>query len=377
MIRLLLVWLLFAGAGLAHQIEEISISVVLDGDRVTAIAEADAAYMLPEFRGDEDVEAKDLAWLREQDPAGWRRIAGECEDYWRSCFRLKADGADLAWTLSVPDLAKEKPGFLEEGDPEDLPMLAVRIEAVLPPGASKLGIDWKEPFGVNLIVTTGEGASAETKPLVSGESAVVAERAADASEMRPAETSFAGWIRLGFVHILPEGVDHILFVLGLFLLVPRWKPLLQQTIVFTLAHSLSLAAAASGWVRFPSTPVEVLIAASIAWVGIENFWAKELGKGRLVLVGIFGLVHGLGFAGVLAELLPAGQPEKLPAALFGFNVGVEFGQITVLAMAFATFAWWGEKRFVWVKRIGSAAVALAGVILVVERLAGIDLVSFL
>ena len=376
--RLLLVWLLlFTGVATAHQIAEISMSVALQGDQVTAIADADGAYMLPEFRGDEDQEAKDLAWLREQGPEGWHKIARECEAYWRDCIHLKADGQELPWTLRVPELEKETPAFLEEGDPEELPMLAVQIEAKLPAGATKLGIAWKEPFGVNLIVTTGKGESAETKPLVSGEEAVVAERAAPEAEMKPAETSLTGWIQLGFVHILPEGVDHILFVLGLFLLVPKWKPLLQQTIVFTLAHSLSLAAAALGWVHVPPAPVEVLIAASIAWVGIENFWAKELGKGRLILVGLFGLVHGLGFAGVLSGLLPAGQPEKLPSALFGFNVGVEFGQIAVLAMAFAAFAWWGEKRFIWVKRVGSAIVGLAGLILVIERIANIDIVPFL
>jgi len=377
--RLLLVWLLllFAGAASAHQIAEISMSVALEGDQVTAIADADAAYMLPEFRGDEDQEAKDLAWLREQGPDGWKKIARECETYWRDCLHLKADGQELQWTLHVPELEKETPSFMEEGDPEELPMLAVQIEAKLPAGATKLGVDWKEPFGVNLIVTTGEGEGAEVKPLVSGEQAVVAERAATEAEMKPTETSFGGWIRLGFVHILPEGVDHILFVLGLFLLVPKWKPLLQQTIAFTLAHSLSLAAATLGWVHVPSRPVEVLIAASIAFVGLENFRAKELGKGRLILVGIFGLVHGLGFAGVLSELLPSGQPEKLPAALFGFNVGVEFGQIAVLAMAFAAFAWWGEKRFVWVKRVGSAIVALAGLVLIVERVMDIDIVPFL
>lgn len=367
-LRLLLVWLLsFAGVATAHQIAEISMSVALEGDQVTAIADADAAYMLPEFRGDEDQEAKDLAWLREQGPDGWQKIARECDTYWRDCLHLKADGQEIPWTLRIPELEKEAPAFLEEGDPEELPMLAVKIEATLPVGSTKLAIDWKEPFGVNLIVTTGEGEAAEIKPLVSGEEAVVAERAATEAEMKPTETSLAGWIRLGFVHILPEGIDHILFVLGLFLLIPKWKPLLQQTIVFTIAHSLSLAAAALGWVHVPSMFVEVLIAASIAWVGIENFWARELGKGRLILVGIFGLIHGLSFAGQLTGLLPLGQPDRLPPALFGFNVGVELGQIAFLAIAFAAFAWWGEKRFVWVKRIGSAIVGLAGLILLVQR----------
>jgi hypothetical protein len=188
--------------------------------------------------------------------------------------------------------------------------------------------------------------------------------------------------------------------------VPKWKPLLQQTLVFTLAHSLSLAAASLGWVKIPSTPVEITIAVSIAWVGIENLAVKSFHKWRLILVGIFGLIHGLGFAGALADLLPANQPDKLPAALFGFNLGVEFGQITVLMLAFLAigvlalvlfvFRWvtkrhvqeslaeswrvsrgWSEVLQVWVKRIGSIIVALAGLILVVERITGAKIVPFL
>jgi hypothetical protein len=120
-----------------------------------------------------------------------------------------------------------------------------------------------------------------------------------------------------------------------------------------------------------------MIAASIAWVGLENLWKKELGKWRLGLVGIFGLIHGLGFAGVLAELLPADQPEKIPAALLGFNIGVELGQIAVLAIAFACFGWLDEKRFLPVKRGGSILIALAGLILMVERIGDIEIVPFL
>ncbi len=372
-------WLFLLTSGIlrAHQIAEMSMSLELSGDKVTAVIEADAAYMLPELRGDEDEEPKDLAWLREQGPDGWARIGRETEAYLKDCLRFETDGRVLPWTLRIPDFEQQAPPFLGEGEPEELPMLDVVLEATLPAQAGRLDVAWKEPFGVVLIATTGSGEAAETTPLVSGERATLAKREAAAPSMQPAVPSTGRWVGLGFIHILPEGVDHILFVLGLFLLVPKWKPLLQQTVVFTLAHSLSLAAASLGWVSFPATPVEVMIAASIAWVGLENLWQKELGKWRLGLVGAFGLIHGLGFAGVLAELLPADQPEKLPAALFGFNVGVELGQIAVLAIAFACFGWLDEKRFLPVKRGGSVLIALAGLILIVERIGGIELVPFL
>lgn len=371
--RSALLALLLCGVANAHQIAEMPLVLKVDGDSASGVIEADAAYMLEEFRGDVDEEPKDLAWLREQGPDGWSKIHRETEAYWRSCLRFEADGKDLPWSLRIPSLEGESPPILREGEPEDPPFIDVVLEARLPPGARKLEAAWHEPFGVVLIVTNGERPDTETTPVVTGERVTLAERSSAAAEkMSPASPSPLAWVALGFEHILPKGVDHILFVLGLFLLVPKWRPLLQQTIVFTLAHSLSLAAAALGWVSFPPTPVEVLIAASIAWVGIENLWTRELGRSRLALVAVFGLVHGLGFASVLAGLLPADQAAKLPAALLGFNIGVELGQIVVLAAAFACFGWLGD-RFRHVKRAGSFAIATAGLLLVAERLAGISL----
>ena len=366
---------LFCGVANAHQIAEMPLALKVAGDSASGVIEADAAYMLEEFRGDEDEEPKDLAWLREQGPDGWRAIHRETEAYWRACLRFEADGKNLPWTLRIPSLEGEAPPILHEGEPEDPPFIDVVLEARLPPGTRKLEAVWHEPFGVVLIVTTGEPPDTRTTPVVTGERATLAERAATAEVMSPAPPSPLTWVGLGFMHILPKGVDHILFVLGLFLLVPKWRPLLQQTIAFTLAHSLSLAAAALGWVNFPANPVEVLIAASIAWVGIENLWTRDLGRSRLVLVAVFGLVHGLGFAGVLAGLLPADEAAKLPTALLGFNLGVELGQIVVLAAAFACFGWLGN-RFRHVKRAGSVAIATAGIVLVIERLAGITLNPF-
>ena len=128
----------------------------------------------------------------------------------------------------------------------------------------------------------------------------------------------------GFEHILPLGVDHILFVLGLFLLAAAWRPLLWQVSAFTLAHTMSLALSIAGVVSLPSRLVETLIAASIAYVAIENLATTKMQPWRPVLVFAFGLLHGLGFASVLRELgLPDGE---WVSALVSFNVGVELGQ---------------------------------------------------
>jgi hypothetical protein len=362
----------------AHQIAEISMTLEISGDTATCTAEVDAAYMMPEFRGDEDEEPKDLVWLREQGPEGWQKIEEATKVFWKECLRLEADGKALEWTIQIPEIHEESPPFMTEGEAEELPMIDAVITVKLPPGTRRLDAAWKEPFGVVLVATVRQGGQAEVKPIVSGERMTLAERTE--TELAPAPRSITDWIILGFHHILPLGVDHILFVLGLFLLAPKWKPLLQQTIIFTIAHSITLGLASAGWVDVSSERaslwVEILIAASIAWVGIENLLVKELGKGRLALVGLFGLIHGLGFASVLAEWLPEDHPEQLPGALFGFNVGVEFGQIAVLLGAFALFGWWKDK-FVWVKWAGSVLVALAGLVLAIERLSGKEIVGFL
>lgn len=175
--------------------------------------------------------------------------------------------------------------------------------------------------------------------------------------------------RLGFVHILPLGLDHILFVLGLFFLSARWKPLLWQVTTFSLAHSLTLGLSIYGLVSAPGWLVEPLIAASIACVAVENLLVRELTPWRPFVVLGFGLLHGLGFAGVLAEL---GLPRaSFMSALVGFNLGVEAGQLAVLALAFAAVGWLGQR--VWYRqRIAAPAsvlIAVAGAYWTATRIA--------
>jgi hypothetical protein len=143
---------------------------------------------------------------------------------------------------------------------------------------------------------------------------------------------------LGFTHILPKGLDHILFVLGLYLLSTKWKPLLVQVTSFTIAHSITLGLSMYGVVSLPPSIVEPLIALSIAYVAIENVVTSELHAWRPVVVFGFGLLHGMGFAGVLQEI---GMPRsEFVTALISFNVGVELGQLAVITLAFALTGIW-------------------------------------
>jgi hypothetical protein len=140
------------------------------------------------------------------------------------------------------------------------------------------------------------------------------------------------FIKAGFEHILPQGIDHILFVLGLFFSTLKFRSLILQVSAFTLAHSITLALAALGFVKLQLSVVEPLIFLSVVWVAVENCLFKQTTKWRPLIVFIFGLLHGLGFAALLSQY---GLPkDNFISLLLAFNVGVEIGQLTVLLVAF-------------------------------------------
>ncbi|HLK30035.1 MAG TPA: HupE/UreJ family protein [Puia sp.] len=152
------------------------------------------------------------------------------------------------------------------------------------------------------------------------------------------------YMEIGYQHILPLGFDHILFVLSLFLLSPKLKPVLLQATAFTVAHSVTLALAMYHIITPSTNIIEPLIAISIVYVALENIFSPRLKPSRIVVVFLFGLVHGMGFAGALGQL---GLPQNhYLLALVMFNVGVELGQVTVILIAFLLLGkWFGNKRY--------------------------------
>lgn len=177
------------------------------------------------------------------------------------------------------------------------------------------------------------------------------------------------YIVIGFEHIVPKGTDHILFILALFFFSSQMKPLLWQITMFTAAHTITLGLAMNGVISLPANIVEPLIALSIAYAGFENIFAKStLHRSRLVLVFAFGLLHGMGFASVLSDF---GMPDDAFAtALISFNVGVELGQLAVVAFAFAIIAFWFRHKSWYRKGVVipvSALIAVIGLVWAVER----------
>ncbi len=177
----------------------------------------------------------------------------------------------------------------------------------------------------------------------------------------------------GIEHILPKGLDHILFILGIFLLSIHLRPLLWQVTMFTIAHTITLGLSMNGIINLPANIVEPLIALSIAFIGLENIWSPALHRSRLFIVFGFGLLHGMGFASVLSDF---GMPENdFATALISFNVGVEVAQLTIIAVAWLIFGF-GVRRHLdndqqyrkWVVIPGSAIIAVIGLYWTWERI---------
>ncbi|HYV95515.1 MAG TPA: HupE/UreJ family protein [Chitinophagales bacterium] len=181
-----------------------------------------------------------------------------------------------------------------------------------------------------------------------------------------------GWVylKLGYQHIIPLGIDHILFITSIFLLSPSLKKVIWQATAFTLAHSITLALAMYGVIKPVSAIIEPVIALSIVLVAMENLITQKLHPWRVLIIFCFGLVHGMGFASALVGL---GLPEnQFLVAIITFNLGVELGQISVILLAFMLVGiWFGKKPWYHARIVvpASAIIAMIALYWTIERTA--------
>jgi hypothetical protein len=266
-------------------------------------------------------------------------------------------------TAVLPDLTNLHVGDI--GNTEVPRASVLRFSAEVPEGAKTVQMGWAREFGA--LVLRQQGVEKPYDGFLEGGMLSDPIRLTGGDQAGQLQT-FVNYIPVGFDHIVPKGLDHILFVLGLFFLSFRLRPLLWQVSAFTLAHTVTLALGALGYVTIPASIVEPVIAASITWVAVENILSKGVSRWRPLVVFCFGLLHGLGFASVLGEF---GLPENaFVPALLGFNVGVELGQLAVIAVAYLLVGYaFGHKP--WYRtRIAvpaSALIAATGAWWVVER----------
>jgi len=260
--------------------------------------------------------------LRALDPAA---LETAFRDYWpRMASRIDVTSGSDRLPLALDNVTATPVGDVE------LPRTGTFVfSATLAGGTDSVSVGWDRSLGG--LVLRQQGVDEPYDAFLQG-GQTSEPIALQGGSARGAAATLLAYIPTGFDHIVPLGLDHILFVLGLFFLSTRLGPLFWQVSAFTLAHTITLALAALGHVSVPASIVEPLIALSIAWVAIENLFSRGLSRWRPVVIFGFGLLHGLGFASVLAEFgLPEGQ---FVPALIGFNIGVEIGQLCVIAVAF-------------------------------------------
>jgi hypothetical protein len=362
----LLAGLVLASDAAAHVFTVTNVVAVLKSDgafQVDMIVDVDALALGVPPNADSRLVMEALQGLT---PDDLQRAIEQARRTIQTRTNVRFDGQEVRAHISFPQHANPDP----KAEIPSLLGIVARLEGQGPRDAATFSFAASRAFAaVNLTIFDQAALSASQHTLSPGEESPphyvgVAPRGA------AGRGSVWRYLILGFEHILPAGIDHVLFVLGLFLLTTRLGPLLWQVTAFTIAHSVTLALAIYGVVDLPAHVVEPLIALSIACVAVENILTTNLKPWRPAVVFLFGLLHGMGFAGVLREL---GLPrEDFVAALVLFNVGVEFGQLAVIALAFLAVGWfrhrWWYRRAITIP--ASCVIAAIGLYWAVTRAMG-------
>jgi hydrogenase/urease accessory protein HupE len=336
---------------------DMTAEIFLSGMDVGALADTDDSDKSDEYDQIRAMSAVDLA---QQERANWPRLAAQ--------IFVENGGARVP--LSLRDVTVET--GLEESQARQT---TIRFTAAPLKGDKDVILYWASALGPLIVRQASSDTSSE--PLYAAYLAP-GEKSDVISLSSPVQVSMLDVVRRyvhsGFVHIIPRGLDHILFVLGLFLFSLSGRVLLYQISLFTLAHTITLALSSLGIVRISGQIVEPLIALSIAYVAVETIWAKgRFSWQRGLLITGFGLLHGLGFASVLADFgLPTAQ--FLPA-LISFNIGVEIGQLAIVAPLYLVFLWQRPSARFYRRVIqipASIAIAATGFYWTAERLGWVD-----
>ncbi|WP_293574311.1 HupE/UreJ family protein [Phaeobacter sp.] len=358
------IWLSSYTSGSAHEVTPtIADFAIVDGEleiqlRLNAeafVAGIDLDGMLDTDTAEQAQDYDDLRALSADELEPMVRLFAED---WLPTLAVEAGGS--------VDLSVRAVTIPEVGEVELPRTTMLVLSGAVDPAARGLKINWPRGSG-DVVMRQNEVAEPYIGFLTGGESTPTIPLTGGLAQTP--RDAFLDYIPVGFTHILPKGLDHILFVLGLFFFSTRLRPLIWQISAFTVAHTITLAMGSLGIVRIDPAIVEPLIAGSIVFVAVENIFARKLHSWRTLVIFGFGLLHGLGFASVLGEF---GLPDnQFIPALLGFNVGVELGQLTVVAAAYALFGFWfwGHPKYRGRVAIpASFTIALIGGYWCVERL---------
>jgi len=248
----------------------------------------------------------------------------------------------------------------------------INLQSTMSKPTTALTWEWDSAFGEVIVRANSDVKDLDYAALLSAGQSSALIHFTQLSEQSKWKV-ISNYIVVGFEHILPKGLDHILFVIGVFLLIPAWRALAIQVTIFTIAHSITLALATNGLFTLPSSIVEPLIALSIVVICIENIYTDKLSKWRLLTIFIFGLIHGLGFASVLSAV--GLDTQNFLIALFGFNIGVELGQLLIVSICMLGIGVWFGRHASYrnlFSRPASIVVGLIGLAWFLERILAIQ-----
>ena len=303
------------------------------------------------------------------------RLAGSVEpgrQQFLAGLRLEADGKPVAWTIvSFPSAEQILAQSARQGEADRYPvMMNAKFTATIPAGTQKLVLRFPDALGT-VFTNLRKGMDFQTVMAVSknepGEFQI-----GDGPAPADPQTLFT-LLADGFGHVLPDGWDHCLFMLAMFLGAASLRQALGRSLVFTLGHSLTLSAVALGWVGNPGPWIEPFIALTIGLGGLMAFRGTATNRQMLIVPAVFGLVHGLGFAAAVSDRLKEWDNGSIVRILVGFNVGVELAQMAVIFTSAALL--WAILRTglaeTKVRRSLCLAVALIGFAVMAWRVAGL------
>ena len=287
-------------------------------------------------------------------------------------LRLEADGKPVAWKIETFPTAEQilaQSGRQGEADRYPV-MMNAKFMADVPAGTQKLVLRFPDALGT-VFTNLRKGMEFQTVMAVSknepGEFQIGDDTVATDNQ------TIVALLADGFGHVLPDGWDHCLFMLAMFLGAASLRQALGRSLVFTLGHSITLSAVALGWVGNPGAWIEPFIALTIGLGGLMAYRGTATNRQMLVVPAVFGLVHGLGFAAAVSDRLKDWDNGSIVRILVGFNIGVEIAQIAVILMS-AAFLWTILRTGLTetkVRRTLCLAVAIVGFGVMAWRVAGI------
>lgn len=369
-------YLTFTGIIRAHTIEYFYSSY--ENGSGVLVVNFDVAYAMPDVRDVQEAPQPLRSWLVSQTDKSHAKLRDEAERYLRSYLEFESGGKSVVFDVKFPDF---------KTDPHDFPKLInagayYRVQ-LIPETivGARVSILVKEGQFPDLLVAHKidgqfDFRSVATTELLELESFISKEDIG--AYKKVPEVSFSIWqmLVLGFKHVIPDGLDHVLFIIGLCLMAGNFRQLLWQSLVFTIAHTLSMALVISQifpiYAFWISEYIEAIIAISIAFIAVESLVMKSAFKWRCVVISLFGFVHGLGFAGSLGSTLQFLSVDHWLIPLVLSNLGIEIAQALLVIGCFSLLFYLKktqrpdlEKHF---RSIAALAIAITGLIWFIQRL---------